>query len=300
MKFNISLFVFVLFNVLQLSSQIVNIPDLNFKNKIIQLGFDLNNDNEIQQSEALQVDTISILSGSITSLVGIEEFTNLRYFSTQMNTIGSVDFSRNTLLEYLDCSYTNIITLDISKNTKLKTLICSFNSKLLSLDLSSNAELENLSMTYTPIKSISLFNNLKIKQLRVYGVQLEQIDLSHNSELERLTLTYTNLSNLDVSSNNKLTYLNCQYNNYLGVVCLNSNQMSLISYNHSNWIKDSETNWSTTCNNGTTEIESLTVNPEIVKVFNFMGGEVSINNLKSGIFIILFSDGTSRRISINK
>lgn len=82
------LFVFLMFTG-TLFAQIVNVPDANFKNYLLngfssQQSVDTNNDGEIQVSEALAVNSLEInehptLTGDITSLVGIEAFTNLTY-----------------------------------------------------------------------------------------------------------------------------------------------------------------------------------------------------------------------------
>ncbi|MEN9489145.1 MAG: hypothetical protein RL494_1410 [Bacteroidota bacterium] len=53
-------------------AQIVNIPDANFRNS---LNFvDINNDGQIQQSEALLITTLLIDHSNISSFEGIESF----------------------------------------------------------------------------------------------------------------------------------------------------------------------------------------------------------------------------------
>lgn len=68
-------------------SQIINIPDPNFKALLLQANtnnniaggvkIDMNNNGEIEQSEALLVYDFDFPPGNITSLVGIEYFTNV-------------------------------------------------------------------------------------------------------------------------------------------------------------------------------------------------------------------------------
>lgn len=75
-------------------AQIVNITDANFKAKLLSarptnniafnasyeaIKIDLNDDGEIQYSEALNVSELRVPSSNIASLVGIESFSNLRF-----------------------------------------------------------------------------------------------------------------------------------------------------------------------------------------------------------------------------
>ena len=75
MKNLISLFVFCF--AIAASAQVINFPDANFKQKLILLGVDLNSDNEIQVSEAMQRTHLDLISYSITNISGLEYFVNL-------------------------------------------------------------------------------------------------------------------------------------------------------------------------------------------------------------------------------
>ena len=84
------------------NAQIVNIPDANFKAKLlaanttnsiaknlldVKFKIDANSDGEIQETEALQVGSLSISNFSLTSLVGVEKFTNLKTLNCNINKI---------------------------------------------------------------------------------------------------------------------------------------------------------------------------------------------------------------------
>ena len=65
-----------------------------FKAKIIEAGFDINNDREISNIEAQKIDRLDIsyydphyLAPKIKSLKGVEEFTNLKFFNCYGNEI---------------------------------------------------------------------------------------------------------------------------------------------------------------------------------------------------------------------
>lgn len=92
---------------------IVNIPDANFKAKLIELGVDSNNDNEIQYSEAaLQTGTLNVSGSNIADLTGLEAFVNLTGLYCTGNNLTQVDvshiqgdefdFSGNPNLQYIN------------------------------------------------------------------------------------------------------------------------------------------------------------------------------------------------------
>lgn len=91
------------------SSDLVYIPDANFKAKLIQLGVDTNNDSEIQFTEALVPTTLNVSNSNIADLTGIEAFENLTT---------------------LDCSSNSLTTLNCSYNFHLTSLYFAFNSLL--------------------------------------------------------------------------------------------------------------------------------------------------------------------------
>ena len=73
-------------------AQIVNIPDVNFKSVLVLMGVDTNNDGEIQVSEAESVISLSLPTVYIiTSLEGIESFTNLEVLELVNHNISILD-----------------------------------------------------------------------------------------------------------------------------------------------------------------------------------------------------------------
>jgi Leucine-rich repeat (LRR) protein len=146
---------FVLF-CLGLNAQIVNIPDPNFKDALVHFGVvdtsgnglgdsvaDTNGDGEIQLSEAEAVIGLIVSYYSITSLEGIQSFTNLEVLKSRGNFVETVDLSQNGQLEWLHLSTNPLISLDVSHNTNLKRLWV-YNNDLTELDVSQNPNLESL------------------------------------------------------------------------------------------------------------------------------------------------------------
>ncbi|MFY0482013.1 DUF7619 domain-containing protein [Flavobacterium sp. PLA-1-15] len=94
-------------------TDIVNIPDANFKAKLIELGIDTNNDGEIQYSEAaVETGTLYVSGSNIADLTGLEAFVNLTGLYCSGNNLTQVDvshiqgdnfdFSSNPNLQYIN------------------------------------------------------------------------------------------------------------------------------------------------------------------------------------------------------
>lgn len=161
-----------------LKSQIINIPDTNFKNRLLAadtsngiardqegnyIVIDVNGNNEIEVSEALSVIDLYIDNRSIVSLEGIQYFTNL---------------------SLLDCSYNQIVSLDLIQNVNLQDIFGRNN-------VISNVIFPNF---VNPVH-INLSNN-----------QLSQINLGTINQLVYLFLNNNNLTNLSFNNPN-YTYL---------------------------------------------------------------------------------------------
>src|SRR5690554_564552 len=126
-----------------LHAQIVNIPDVNFKNALIEAGVDTNGDGEIQISEAEAVINLNVNGKDISSLEGIESFVNIEELKCSSNNLVTLDMSQNPNLQRLDCERNQLTALDVYQNTNLKILAC-YTNQLNNLDVSQNINLEIL------------------------------------------------------------------------------------------------------------------------------------------------------------
>lgn len=119
------------------NAQIVNIPDTNFKNKLlsantgnnvakdqngISIIIDTNGDNQIQLSEALTVYELNVINSGIDDLTGIEAFTNLTDLECDQNNLDFLDVTALSTLQNLTCSINNLNELDLSENPNLEFL----------------------------------------------------------------------------------------------------------------------------------------------------------------------------------
>jgi uncharacterized repeat protein (TIGR01451 family) len=114
--------------ILSADAQIVNIPDANFKNALVNTNcvtpwyglepgelpigdVDTNNDGEIQVSEAAAVQGLKISNQNIASLIGIESFTNLGTLDCSYNQLTSLTVTMSSVLINLDCSHNQLTSL---------------------------------------------------------------------------------------------------------------------------------------------------------------------------------------------
>jgi hypothetical protein len=219
--------------------EIINIPDSNFLNALIELGIDTDNDSLISREEAEFITSIDVSNKNIADLTGIEAFRNLFKLYCGQNELTSFDISENEKLVLLDCGINQLTSLDISHNKSLEEISCLGNkilflnisknlllrelyladNPLISLDCSNLANLETLECYDTDLTSLVLTNcrNLSVLMVhnnlqRIYHPQLAELDLSDCSQLELLWCDNNLLTFLDFSNCPFLTHLRCDGN----------------------------------------------------------------------------------------
>ena len=212
-----------------IQAQIVNIPDANFKTKLLQasptnfipiakdenensIAIDINGDGEIQESEALNVYYLNVFNSNISSLEGINSFSNLKSLSVSSNQIsGIINLNALLNLEYLSCGFNQIQELLISNLTDLTTLLAQSNP-INSIDLSNNVNLESLSLVGLDLQQLDIENLIHLKDISFSGMSITEFDFSNFSNLEFFRCSQTGIQILDFSSNPLLTFLWCGSN----------------------------------------------------------------------------------------
>lgn len=100
-------------------------------------------DDGISRKEAAAAESIDISAKNITSIDGIEYFTNLKELDCSENELKSIDLSKLTSLTRLKCNNNQIESLDLSVNKALSYLNSAKN-KIDTLDIRNNASLETI------------------------------------------------------------------------------------------------------------------------------------------------------------
>ena len=137
------------------AAQIVNIPDANFKNALVNYSdvsgrrIDTNNDGEIQYSEAAGFSFIgggyilAIDNQNISDLTGIQAFIYLSYLNCNGNHLTNLDIS-GLPIRQLFCRDNNLTSINLAGCNFLYSIDCS-NNQLSSINLSSqNSTFESL------------------------------------------------------------------------------------------------------------------------------------------------------------
>ena len=110
---------------MDLTQNEVEINDTNFPDNIFReyvKGLDEDRNNKLSQEEVMYEYWLELTSKNISSLKGIEYFTNLKYVRCGGNKLQTLDLSKNLLLKTLDCSNNQLISLDLSKNKSISEL----------------------------------------------------------------------------------------------------------------------------------------------------------------------------------
>jgi len=204
------------------NAQIINIPDAAFKNALVNtlcvnsdtdLGgdddVDTNNDGEIQVSEALAVTYFTLADRELTSVEGIEHFTNVENLRLQLNQLSHIDVSALPVLKWLEISQNPIQTLVLTPSiTNLECFACG----LTSLDLSGLPNLQDLECSMNQLTALDLSASTS-SQLSVFCYQNLLTSIVANPSLIYLNCDDNLLTSLNLSGLNALGVLSCSDNN---------------------------------------------------------------------------------------
>ncbi len=233
------------------SSQIINFPDINFKNKLLGANItngnacigstantctggviDANGDGEIEVSEAQAVAMLFVSSANISDLTGIEYFTNLERLSCIYNHLTTINVSQLSSLTVFDCSNNQITALDLSNLSQLKTLACA-NNQLVSLNISAQSQLEIFFCHNNHISSLDFSNNPALQRVYCGGNLISSLDFSYNPAFFDLgchnnpNLTSIKIRNGMIQAFGASMYLNECWDNVpnLNYICADSNEI---------------------------------------------------------------------------
>jgi len=276
-----------------LTAQIVNIPDPNFKNALVNticvdidhdgeydVDVDTNNDGEIQVSEAEAIDNLAVSWQSISSMEGIEAFTQLESLYCSWNAITSLDLSQNLLLKKLLAYSNEIASIDLGSNTNITSLVVSENL-LTTIDVSQNTSLIAIDLEHNLLTSIDLSQNTSLLGIGIYDNNLTSIDvsnspdfyqldcsdnpltgtldLSQNTALSWLICTNTQLTNINIKNGNNINILRMWAHDNPNLLCVQVDDVSYANAQYcdiaetTGWCKDETAMYSEDCNLGITE-----------------------------------------------
>tara|TARA_Y100000591_G_scaffold252985_1_gene224563 strand:+ start:3 stop:3482 length:3480 start_codon:yes stop_codon:yes gene_type:complete len=221
------------------------IPDDNFEQALIELGYDDVLDNYVLTSNINNVQELHITNEGIHDLTGIENFTALEYLFCGDNLLSSIDITSNPSLRALYANNNQLYYIDLNNNSLL-TILNLDNNNFNNISVANNILLEHLEMQHNQLRSIDLGSNTALKTIYFNHNQLTNIDVSNSQQLEDLSLGSNQISIIDISNNTQLKFLEVE-NNQLSGLDLSNNQ--LLEY--------------VGCNNAQLNVLDLTQNPQL-------------------------------------
>ena len=213
---------------------------------------DKNNDGYLSQEDINTTWKIDIEGKDVSSLSGLEIFTELVSLNCRHTKITEIDTSLYPKLEFLDCSGNDLKTLSVMKLTELTYLRCNDN-EFETLNLSQNKKMEKLVCTGGKLKNINLGKSTSFKEIDISNNAIEDLDLEKLVNLERINASKNKISFLDTSYNSKLIQLYVSNNNLIGLDTSSNTKLRYLACNDNDIAKlDLRSNadlWSLECNN---------------------------------------------------
>ena len=242
-----------------LNAQIVNIPDSNFKAKLLTSStsttiaknlagsyfkIDANNDGEIQESEAGEVSYININNVNntnpvITSIEGILSFTNLQFLYCESNQITSLNVFGLTSLLDLRCYGNQITTINVQGLSNLTYFSCG-NNNITAFNVQGLTSLETFYCDGNNMNSLNVQGLSNLKYLWCRNGWLYTLNIDGCTSLLQILCSDNFISTLNVSSCINIQSLECQTNhltslNVQGCIKLNKiycqqNQLTVLDF----------------------------------------------------------------------
>jgi Leucine-rich repeat (LRR) protein len=242
-------------------AQIINIPDANFKAKLLSASsdnpvasnqipenyygsvstyntIDTNNDGEIQVSEALMIKYLNVDGSNVSNLQGINSFSNLVTLSCNNNQITSLSSIMGiTNLKFLACYNNQITSLNVSSLINLRWLDC-FNNQISSLNVSGLINLSTIRCFENQLSTLNVNGLTNLETLYCGDNQLVNLNVSGLLNLKYLDCKNNQLSTLNVNGSTNIINLYCENNqlttldvsglfNLISFICSNNNLSSL-------------------------------------------------------------------------
>jgi Leucine-rich repeat (LRR) protein len=159
-------------------AQTTYVPDNNFEQALIDLGYDDVLDDYVLTANINTIQDLNVNNKNISDLTGIEKFTGLTALDCNHNQLTSLDISYNILLNTFYCAANQLTIINSSNNTELTNFNCGGN-QLTSLDVSQNIALRILGCDLNYIPELNVANNTVLSGLYCGNNQLTNINVAN-------------------------------------------------------------------------------------------------------------------------
>lgn len=208
------------------------IPDDNFEQAIIDLGYDDVLDDYVLTEAIDTILSMQLDFLGIDDLTGIEDFSSLEGLDCSNNNITTLDFSANPMLLYLICSMNNLVSLDVTECTSLIRIWAGENeldeidltncplleivdlrdNNLTEIDLSMNVNLLQILVPNNELTNLNLTGLVNIVVLDCSENELTMLEVEHLEVLSSLSFNENLIEEIDVSANEELFMIQCRAN----------------------------------------------------------------------------------------
>tara|TARA_R110002096_G_scaffold148834_5_gene310006 strand:- start:6 stop:1583 length:1578 start_codon:yes stop_codon:yes gene_type:complete len=190
----------ICFCYISVNSQNTIIPDDNFEQALIDLGYDSGPLNNLVPTANIEnIDILGVGNKGITDLTGIEDFVGLISLNADDNNLTSVDLSGNINLKIVAINRNELTSINVSNNLQLEVLNLDQN-QLTQIDVSNNTDLTLLLLNFNQLNSLSIENNLNILSLSCFINNISSFTLPENSSMEFLNVSSNPLDVLNVTN----------------------------------------------------------------------------------------------------
>ncbi|MFP9115799.1 T9SS type A sorting domain-containing protein [Flavobacterium sp. RHBU_3] len=207
-------------------AQVVNIPDANFKNYLLNYPdpIDTNNDGEIQVSEAIIITHLSVEGSQIYNFQGIESFTNLVTLDINVDwdqdavssTVSNLNLTGLVQLQSFIVAVTDLHDITFGGNTQLTDVFISVSdndlvSVIPLLDFSGCTNLQQITVLQLNVSNINIDGCAALQNF--YYVEgspnegISEMDFSSCGNLEFIYLHSSTLESMILTNHPYLTDL---------------------------------------------------------------------------------------------
>ncbi len=210
-KTTLFLFPILLFSFIGLS-QNTYVPDDNFEQALINLGYDSAPlDDYVPTANINTITNLDIPSKNIIDLTGIQDFVALTKLDCNNNNLSSLDVTNLVALQILWCENNQLINIDITKNLVLISLVCR-NNQITNIDTSLNSILNVFVCNNNQISTLNISKNTNLNRFLCNDNLLTNLDISNNTNLTIFSCDRNQLTRIDVTKNLDLGGFNCEFN----------------------------------------------------------------------------------------
>ncbi len=215
------------------------IPDENFEQALIDLGYDTTIDGRVLTSNISGLTSLDVSSKNIADLTGIQAFTSLTDLSCGYNSLTSLNVSNLSSLYTLGCSGNQLTSINVNGLTSLYYLYCDSN-QLTSLNVSGLTSLYDLHCDSNQLTSINVSGLTNLQNLQCGSNQLTSLNVNGLTNLGSLNCDSNQLTSLSITGLTSLYSLGCSSNlltslnlvgltNLQGLYC-DSNSLSNLNF----------------------------------------------------------------------